>query len=98
MRKIHALKLVPGWNEPKPRRALRKVSCTRASASAGLRGGQAETFDRAGRQGRASSSNTEDGGAVSRAARFHDNSVIGSGRFHFSAGMINSSAKNYYRI
>ena len=34
MRKIQALKLVPGWKESKARRDLEKVSCTRSSASA----------------------------------------------------------------
>ena len=37
MRKIQALKLVPGWKESKARRALENVSCTRSSASASLR-------------------------------------------------------------
>ena len=35
IRKNHALKLVPGWNEPNARNASRAASCTRSSASVG---------------------------------------------------------------
>jgi hypothetical protein len=37
MRYSQALRLVPSWNWWKAAKALTKVSCTRSSASAGLR-------------------------------------------------------------
>jgi hypothetical protein len=37
MRYSHALRFVPSWNPPNPRNARSTVSCTRSSASVGLR-------------------------------------------------------------
>src|ERR1035438_9068984 len=57
--KIHALKLLPGSKLENPFRAFRNVSCTRSSASLGLRASQWATLYSDGNRGSASSSNDE---------------------------------------